>query len=718
MGKTLKIIVSVSLVLLAVLFLITKVIEYDVWLHLSSGKYICANFKVPHLDPFSYTASHREYVDSHWLYQVFLYLFYKLAGFFGLFLYQLLIIGTIFYILFRMVKKSNFYVMNACILLTLLIANNRFLYRPEMFSYLFAVLFILILDKCSSTPLACITVNGSNPRGCNYKSIFLLPALQILWVNTHGFFIFGPIIIGCYFIGELIQGRRHLSAVYPILLILSVLACFINPYGYKLVAYPFLLLTEIGSKASPYMKTITELTPILFTEKGNYRTVAYFILIAVSFASFFVAKKFNFSRFFVFLLFVYLSWITERNIVFFAFVSSLITILNFTEIKDIKILRGNRQLIADYIYPVLMIIVSVFVSVGVITNRYYRQEKTMQQFGIGMVNILFPVNAVEFIKTNNITGNIFNDALIGGYFIWNCWPERKCFVDGKMEIYGEEFLQGYKNTIDNPNVYWQKIADKYKIDYVLLHPLSPHSKNIMKYLYKNNPESSSGWQLVFFDESGIVFVKGSRRLNADYIIKEPSLGSYSKLNKSIALFSYANFYFFTEQYQKAQNYYMEVLKYEPNRVEAYINLGAMFLMQKKYEQAKGCYLAAIRITRKYAEPYYGLAMVDVEKGKYKSALEILHIALRKKPVFLEAQFLLCYVYLKLWQFDNVINECNRILTRTPSDEKIYNLLGTAYFYKKEYDNATEYYKKALEINPDFDEARHNYEACLDKMREK
>ncbi|MFH0948087.1 MAG: tetratricopeptide repeat protein [Elusimicrobiota bacterium] len=737
--KIFKYLVIALTVVLILLFLIVKVEEFDVWLHLSSGRYILNNFKVPQLDPFSYTAAHREYVDSHWLYQVFLYLFYSTMGFFGLFIYQLLVIGAIFYVLFRvgmlrvpiLSEQSNlFYVSATCIFLTLLISNHRFLYRPEMFSYLFAVLFVLILES--------------------RKKLYFLPIVQILWTNTHGFFIFGPIIIGCYFIGELIckkQLVRQILLLGILCILACILACFINPYGYKLAAYPFLLFTEIGSKASPYMKSVSELTPTLFAEMGRYGKSSYFLLILISAVSFFarpvrdelhhisnrVSKKFNFSRFFVYLIFLYISWTTVRNTVFFAFVGSLIAILNFNEIKELKIPVDIKTLkIFENCYLAFLIVVNILIAQGVVTNKYFRQEMAMQQFGIGKIDMFFPIGAVDFIKRNNINGNIFNDALMGGYFIWNCWPERKCFVDGKMEIYGEEFLAEYKSVIDNPDVYWQRIADKYKIDYVLLHPLSPHSKNIIKHLYKNKK-----WELAYFDEGGVVFIKRNQYVgtastvqnstnkfvptrihNTEIPGSELRLGTYSKYDKQKTLLSYANFFFFTEQYKNAQSYYAEVLKLDPDFPEAYIGIGAVFMIQKKYNDAEMCYQMAIKKSDRYAEPFFGLAQLEVEKGNYSMALKFLQQTFKRRQIYPNAQFLFCYVCLKTGQYDETIRTCKKMLLLTPTDEKIYNLLGTAYFLKKNCEEAIEQYKKAICINPEYAEAKRNFLACIDKMNER
>ena len=133
-SRKFKIIVWLLLGLTAIFFLLTKIYGDDIWFHLTIGKYILKNLSIPYHDIFSYTATN-PYVDSHWLYQVILYFFFAAMGFFGISLYQLLVIGTIFYILYNVGKNSNFHISTFCIFLTLIITNQRFMINRKCFHF-------------------------------------------------------------------------------------------------------------------------------------------------------------------------------------------------------------------------------------------------------------------------------------------------------------------------------------------------------------------------------------------------------------------------------------------------------------------------------------------------------------------------------------------------------------------------------------------------------
>jgi len=48
-----------------------------------------------------------------------------------------------------------------------------------------------------------------------------------------------------------------------------------------------------------------------------------------------------------------------------------------------------------------------------------------------------PVAAVEFLKKERLSGNMFNEDEFGDYLIYAAWPEYKVFFDGRSDIYGE-----------------------------------------------------------------------------------------------------------------------------------------------------------------------------------------------------------------------------------------------------------------------------------------
>ena len=47
-----------------------------------------------------------------------------------------------------------------------------------------------------------------------------------------------------------------------------------------------------------------------------------------------------------------------------------------------------------------------------------------------------PVDAVEFLKKERITGNMFNNDEFGDYLIYAAYPQYRVFFDGRSDMYG------------------------------------------------------------------------------------------------------------------------------------------------------------------------------------------------------------------------------------------------------------------------------------------
>jgi hypothetical protein len=60
--------------------------------------------------------------------------------------------------------------------------TGRLCERPELFSLLFLATYLAVLGRA-----------GERPRW-----LWLLPAIQVLWVNCHGFFVLGPMVLAAY----------------------------------------------------------------------------------------------------------------------------------------------------------------------------------------------------------------------------------------------------------------------------------------------------------------------------------------------------------------------------------------------------------------------------------------------------------------------------------------------------------------------------------------
>ena len=120
-------------------------------------------------------------------------------------------------------------------------SEMRFTIRPELVSDLLTALSLWILER---------------RRQGQASPLWLLPLLHVIWVNTH-LFVFGWAVLGVYTLDEGIR-RRSLRTPLVAVSAASFAALFLNPYHYRAVLEPFLLVQRVGG-GSIYAQSIREL---------------------------------------------------------------------------------------------------------------------------------------------------------------------------------------------------------------------------------------------------------------------------------------------------------------------------------------------------------------------------------------------------------------------------------------------------------------------------
>ncbi len=234
-----------ALALLAFLLGCYELSDTDVWWHLRSGRWILEHRGVPRLDPFTFASSDRAWIDLHWGFQVVLAMAYALGGVAGMILLASSAAASALTILVTARRRSwPAWVVALCWLPALALMATRFDPRPEVFSLVFLASFLAILLRVEDRPALC----------------WALPPIQALWVNTHGLFILGPIVLGCYWLDRLAWDRaesrrrsdgpaRERPAIWRHLAPASVaviLATLANPYGIRGTLLPLELLPKIA----------------------------------------------------------------------------------------------------------------------------------------------------------------------------------------------------------------------------------------------------------------------------------------------------------------------------------------------------------------------------------------------------------------------------------------------------------------------------------------
>lgn len=138
------------------------------------------------------------------------------------------------------------------------------------------------------------------------------------------------------------------------------------------------------------------------------------------------------------------------------------------------------------------------------------------------------------------------------------------------------------------------------------------------------------------------------------------------------------------------------------------NLGEAFLVEKKYAPAYREFLKAEKLNPKDPILYYDFGLFYYERKELDKAVEAYKKAIKLKPDFASAINNLGVVYMEKEEWDKAIKTLLPITESYVYATPHYPcfLVGQAYYHKQNYKKAVEYFKKAIELQPDYVFAYH------------
>jgi hypothetical protein len=450
---------------------------------------------------YSYTNQEYPFINHHWASGVVFFWAYKLAGFWGLSVFYIMLCLLIFLIFFHIAKReSNFTIATLLSFLLIPLMAERREIRPEIFSYFFAAVFFWMLWENKRKRLA-------------VRWLYILPVFMIFWVNLHIYFFMGLFLIGVFWLSDVSQivfskfsdeeFLEKISRVKNLFFIffLGVVASLVNPAGLRGIIHPFQIYKNYGY-------AVAEEKSVWFVE--NYGLVnSNFLLIKVVliliFLSFFLSfvvdrKKISPAFFMLAVFFGAIGWIQIRNFTFLGFFALPILAVNFQSIFTPD--RSDNPPAKENGVAVMYIFAFIF---AIFTNYQFVALHQANR-GIG----LLPENeaAAEFVQKENIKGPIFNNYDIGGYLIWSLPESEKVFVDNRPEVYPNSFFsEVYKPMQENPDVF-KKVDAQYNFNTIVFYrnDITPWGMNFLKMIKEN-----SNWTKVFEDGYAVIYSKDNKK---------------------------------------------------------------------------------------------------------------------------------------------------------------------------------------------------------------
>ncbi len=464
---------SIAIFIIILLLSIEPIKNYDIWWHLKTGEVIYQGGNILDKDIFSYTKAGENWVNHEWLSQVIFYITYKLFGLYGPITLKIFVLMASFFIIY---KRNQLFLRGYynifSIAFIVMISHISWLSRPLIFTFLFIPLTLYLLDLYILK---------------NKKIIWSLPLIMLLWVNLHGSFILGLLLLFLYTANTLTHDRKkgvYLSKIF----VASLAVTLINPNTYEILLYPLQYATY-----SVHSMYIEEWQSPSFATFSTFEASLLFSLIVLAFS-----KRIAVLDLVLILLFTHLGLFAIRNTVLYAIVVVPIIFKYAQHLMEDKLssLKISQEKLR--IFSISFSFAFLVIGIGLFGHDFYTTDyKNLKESPADYSDL--PKNATDYLLLNKgdlSRYNMFNTYHWGGYLIWRLYPDYRVFIDGRADLYGDFIEEYYK--VRNIRPEGSEILEKHNISLILI----PKDSALDVHL-----RTSPLWEQVYKDNLSVIYLR-------------------------------------------------------------------------------------------------------------------------------------------------------------------------------------------------------------------
>jgi len=454
-------------------------VDGDLWWHIKVGRTILATHHWPIADVYSFTAHGSPWMAYEWLGEVLLAAVQRAWGLEGLLALNLALGAAVvlgLYALTSLRSGNSKAAFVACGLVLYFIAVLCTL-RPQMLAYVFLILTLIILERF---------------RQGRSGTLWLLPPLFLLWVNTHGTFIVGLFAIGVYIVSGLFEMRgsgvesRRWTAVQRLQLesafLASLVALTVTPYGSKLAGFPVdmaLFHPLIGA-------SIVEWQSMPFNSPPGKLLLA--LLMAFLLAQVALGLTWQLAEFTLFLCgFVAACLHARLVLIFVPFCTPLLAVILSRWVPPYE--PGKDKLALNAV-----LIVAIVAGIA----RFFPSQTQLES----RVEEHWPVKAVRYLERHPPPLPMFNTYSYGGYLIYALDGRNKVFIDGRTDIYDQVGVLADYGRIGRVEPIALRLLDVYSVQSCLIERNEALGTLLA---------ASRQWQKVYADDQSVLFVRSPVR---------------------------------------------------------------------------------------------------------------------------------------------------------------------------------------------------------------
>jgi hypothetical protein len=437
----------------------------DLAYQIRAGEIMVRTHHVIRVDPFTFTAFGRPWLDQQWGAQILFDLVYRAGGWVGLALFRSALVGCIYLLVFLACRAAGARIRTAAWLTVagFTVSAGGLALRPQLLGMaLFACVVWLVFER------------HRHPRW-----VWIVPVVTALWANLHGSFFLAPFLLGLAWLGD-VHDRKPRAARTLAVALASAAAATLNPFGLRVWAY------AVGISTNPVItRVITEWQPPTVRDA----TGAVFFASIVAVAGFLVlrARTTSWPTLLFLGVFVLIGLEAVRGIFWWGLVAPPM-------VAQLLPIGKEPQVDRSWVNGVFA---AVIVAVGLSSLPLWRTGSRTAP-SPRLVTIA-PVAVTAELRRVLRPGERFFDPVP-----WASWfelnlPRNPVFLDPRIEIFPKQILDQHED-VSLGRQGWQWVLDRWGIRVVAA---DRGEEGQLIPIIERDP----GWREVYADPEGAVFVR-------------------------------------------------------------------------------------------------------------------------------------------------------------------------------------------------------------------
>lgn len=447
----------------------------DLFARVAMGRLALSNNYVPLKDPFAFTQTLPMWVDHEWLSGVIFYVIASTLGDAGLIGLKIILatVTAVCVILASQRYAPQFTGRFVWITLCLLHAAAAWTstVRCQAFTYLFVpMLYWAIIEY---------------RKDRNIHALAFSPLLAVAWINMHGGYALGCVLIAILCGVELVE--RRLSRALLLIALGWALAPIFTPYGWR--GFATFLIHSLGMERPG----IIEWFP-LHTDLPSFALTVLFCLPLIGGILFRKGVRDLFGLAAI----AFSGYCAFRHIRFLPFFMITAAIFGSPYV-DAAIERAKS--LRPHLYTAAIrcgsLVLTGFLGLGAL--HLLVMALSPSTYRMDYKN--FPIGAIEWLRSRQTQGRLLVDFNTGSYALWRLYPNMKISVDGRYEeCYPKETVQDNALAFSPGLEVGRAALERFDPTHILL-PLN-HGVT--------NPDAAFGdtWKVVYRDPQALVLRQG------------------------------------------------------------------------------------------------------------------------------------------------------------------------------------------------------------------